>query len=503
MKTKRSLLFNSRLIKFFLLVFLFGLGMLIRFYDFTDYPLDFHATRQLHSALIARGMYYENLDNAPEWQREIALAQWKAEPHVEPQILERLVAMTYQILGSELLWVARLYSILFWIIGGFFLYLLAKDLAGEQGALVSLIFYLFLPYGALASRSFQPDPWLVCMIITALWSMNYWVKEKTWKRALLAGLLSGLAILVKSTAVFFIGGAWLGIVLSDPGLLKALRSKQVWSIAILSILPYIFYHIYGVYLAGFLQQEFNLRFFPEMWSDLVFYLQWNGEISSVIGFAWFLLALMNTLLVKKDSLRGMMYGLWAGYFIYGLTLPYHIATHDYYQLPLIPVVALGLGAGSQVLFNNLKTRKKLAVPAIAAILLFAIVIKSWDVRVTLKRDNYQNEVTFWQQLGERIDHDAEIVGLTQDSGVRLAYWGWVNATQWLSSSDFNLRSLAEQQYDIKELFEDTIKGKDYFIVTMFQELEAQSELKELLSGYAIYEDGGDYIIYDLHQPLTP
>ena len=358
MKTKRSLLFNSRLIKFFLLVFLFGLGMLIRFYDFTDYPLDFHATRQLHSALIARGMYYENLDNAPEWQREIALAQWKAEPHVEPQILERLVAMTYQILGSELLWVARLYSILFWIIGGFFLYLLAKDLAGEQGALVSLIFYLFLPYGALASRSFQPDPWLVCMIITALWSMNYWVKEKTWKRALLAGLLSGLAILVKSTAVFFIGGAWLGIVLSDPGLLKALRSKQVWSIAILSILPYIFYHIYGVYLAGFLQQEFNLRFFPEMWSDLVFYLQWNGEISSVIGFAWFLLALMNTLLVKKDSLRGMMYGLWAGYFIYGLTLPYHIATHDYYQLPLIPVVALGLGAGSQVLFNNLKNQKK-------------------------------------------------------------------------------------------------------------------------------------------------
>ena len=143
------------------------------------------------------------------------------------------------------------------------------------------------------------------------------------------------------------------------------------------------------------------------------------------------------------------------------------------------------------------------MPAIAAILLFAIVIKSWDVRVTLKTGQLPERSYLLAAAWGKVDHDAEIVGLTQDSGVRLAYWGWVNAAQWLSSSDFNLRSLAEQQYDIKELFEDTIKGKDYFIVTMFQELEAQSELKELLSGYAIYEDGGDYIIYDLHQPLTP
>ena len=37
------------------------LGITVRFYDLTDAPLDFHPTRQLHSALIARGMYYENL----------------------------------------------------------------------------------------------------------------------------------------------------------------------------------------------------------------------------------------------------------------------------------------------------------------------------------------------------------------------------------------------------------------------------------------------------------
>ena len=42
------------------LLFTFGLG--IRLYDLTDLPLDFHPTRQLGSAVIARGMYYQDLD---------------------------------------------------------------------------------------------------------------------------------------------------------------------------------------------------------------------------------------------------------------------------------------------------------------------------------------------------------------------------------------------------------------------------------------------------------
>ena len=48
----------------------FLLGLAVRLYDLTDPPLDFHPTRQLHSALIARGMYYQNLDDIPDWQRE-------------------------------------------------------------------------------------------------------------------------------------------------------------------------------------------------------------------------------------------------------------------------------------------------------------------------------------------------------------------------------------------------------------------------------------------------
>ncbi|MCK4692957.1 MAG: hypothetical protein KAT23_04970, partial [Anaerolineales bacterium] len=85
--------------------FLFAFGLGIRLYDLTDLPLDFHPTRQLGSAVIARGMYYQHLDTVSDEMRNIAVNLWKAREVYEPRILERIVATTYHILGGEYLWV--------------------------------------------------------------------------------------------------------------------------------------------------------------------------------------------------------------------------------------------------------------------------------------------------------------------------------------------------------------------------------------------------------------
>ena len=166
----------------------------------------------------------------------------------------------------------------------------------------------------------------------------------------MAGLLSGLAILCKSVAVFFVGGAWVGLILSRQGLVKSLKDPKVWVLAILTILPYGIFHVYGVYISGLLESQFKLRFFPQLWLDPVFYLRWKGLIASTVGFEWFLVALMSIFLVREKTHRGLVIGLLLGYFAYGLTLSYHISTHDYYHLPLIPVVAIGLAAESAYTF---------------------------------------------------------------------------------------------------------------------------------------------------------
>ena len=137
------------------IIALFALGLGLRVLDLTDPPLDFHATRQLHAAVIARGMYYQMLPSADPALRDQAILLWRVQEVFEPPIFERLVALTYLLAGGEYLWFARLYSTLFWLVGGAALFALARRMLAVQntsttvqtivsigGALTALAYYL-------------------------------------------------------------------------------------------------------------------------------------------------------------------------------------------------------------------------------------------------------------------------------------------------------------------------------------------------------------------------
>jgi len=156
------------------LLVIFGLALGIRAYDITDLPMDFHPSRQLFSAIKARGMFYETLPNVPETQRDFAVQQGKTKVTIEPEILENIAVFFYHLTGKEQLWIPRMFSALFWLVGGIFVYLLARDLVSTDGALLSLAFYLFAPYGIFASRSFQPDPLMVMLIVAFWWLVYRW-----------------------------------------------------------------------------------------------------------------------------------------------------------------------------------------------------------------------------------------------------------------------------------------------------------------------------------------
>ncbi|MDR3574571.1 MAG: glycosyltransferase family 39 protein [Anaerolineaceae bacterium] len=486
------------------LLVIFGVGLAIRLYGLTDPPLDFQPTRQLHSALMARGMYYQNLQTVPDWQRQMAVHQWKLEGLTEPPIIEHLVAFAYQLLGGVYLWVARLYSILFWILGGIALFLLVRDISGSDGAIISLVYFLVLPYAAIASRAFQPDPLLTSLIIFSFWAMNRWYRHPSWAWAIAAGALSGAAILTKSTAVFFVGGALIGLILFGKGLLKALRDPQVWVIAALAVIPYGLFYIYGIYISGQLASQFALRFFPQLWLDPAWYIRWTDQISGVVGFGWFLVGILGLLLIKDKTPRAMFMGVMLGYLAYGFTLDYHISTHDYYQLPLVPVIAIGIGVAAELLLRNLRGPRGLLYPIVVGVVLFAMTIQGWDVRTTIKKTDASTDPAFWEALGKKLGPDASVVGLTQDYGYRLEYYGWVIPDNWMTEGDMNYRSLAGATFNIDQLFKQQTNGKQYFLVTMLSELDAQAELKKLLyTGYPLLDKTNNYLLFDLRHPLPP
>jgi len=473
-------------------------GLIIRVSDLFDAPLDFHPTRQLHSALIARGMYYQTLENAPEWQREMSFKQWQAEGLIEPQIMERLTTFIYQLFGSEILWAARLWAILFWMVGGIFLFLITEEIADFAAGTFAVIFYMVWPYAAVASRAFQPEPLLIASMIMSIWAFIKWMNNQKVSWAILAGILSGFSIYVKFSALFFLAPAFVSVVIQRYGYKDFLKKKHIWIIGTLSILPHLVYLFYGVVVLGTLGEQFGFRFFPQRWIRPLFYLQWILELDSTIDFVIVLAAVLGITLFTRKKYFSLLAGFLLGYVLYGFVFSYHITTHDYYHLPLIIPVSIGLGIILGKIFNISERNRVITKLVFTLAALFFIGINAWEIRSTLSRCDYSEEVNSWEMVGEKLGHEAKVIGLFPDYGYRLAYWGWTHVSSWTTSDDITLRELAGHEIDLQSGLKDRISEFDYFIVANQEEFENQAFLKEFFeSNFLKKEEVGDIIIYDL------
>jgi hypothetical protein len=506
----QSSLFSSRVSRGIALVLLFVTALSIRLYDLTDPPLDFHPTRQLLSAIKARALYYETQpDGISTEQLEAGIYLARLKATVEPVFFERLVAFTYRYTGEQL-WVARVYSSLFWLIGGIFLFLLVRELTSFEGALFSTAYYLLFPYAIISSRSFQPDILMVMLIVSFWWMFARWMdltpspspeRRGGWINALLAGLWGGLAIYIKFSAAFFVIGAALGLALSRYTLRELLRNAQVWAMAILGALPALTYLIYGIFVQGTLGGQFAGRFIPALLLNPINYLQWAVKADMAAGGIFIALGLLGFFLTDKGPLRGLMAGMWISYAAYGLFFDYHIATHDYYHLPLIAIVAVSLSLLGSWFFAHLaeSTVQGWQRGGVYVILLFALFINVWNVRNRMKDVDFRPQAAMFTELGKVLD-DEKFIALTQDYGSRLEYWGWKSTFTWPYVGDLTYANVRGDDFSFDDLFEEYSSKKDLFLVTDFEELNRQPVLKERLNGYPVYMQGDGYLILDLRQP---
>jgi hypothetical protein len=487
-----------------LLICLLGLGL--RFLDLTDPPLDFTPWRQLRSATIARGMYYDMLPTEGDTRHEIASSLGKSFEKLEPEIFERIVALSYLVMGEESLPIARVWAIIFWMIGGFFLYDLSRRISSATAALASLSFYMVLPFSVVVSRSFLPDVLMTMWVIISVYSLYQWIENHTWKWAFLYGLISGLAILTKVFAVFPISLTALFLTLSSWKPKDAIRDRQVWLFSILVvIIPASYYLIQTFDRAGS-----YLSYWVFAFSDLLttrsFYTLWMDVLDRLIGFLPISLALTGALIAAKRN-RMLLFGLWAGYLFVGLSVPSLIYSHTYYNTQLIPIVALSLAPLADLVVREVKQQSAPIRVLFIITCLYALGYPALEARRQLLAKDYREEIKGWIQMGEEIPSVGKLIGLTHDYNNRLAYYGWKDVAQWPHLSDYEMLSLAGGNYDpndnaIIEEFTRRTNGYDYFIVTLFGELDSQPMLKSILQENYPYITGEGYILYNLREPKS-
>jgi len=486
-----------------ILVVILICGFTTRLYDLTDPPLDYASTRQLRSAIIARGIYFGAAEDVSDRERTVALSEMNSQEKLEPEIFETLIAFVYLIVGGEYVWIARIFSSLFWTLGGLALYSLTKEMVSDAGAVIALIFYLFTPFGLLASRTFQPDPMMTAAIILSWLSFYRWSTTRTWKGALIAGLAAGGTILIKPTSVFFLFFGMAVVVITEYKLRYIFKDLQIWLIGALSAAPAVLYNLYGYFISGNLRGQFKGRLFnPKLWGDLAFYSDWLRTTNEVLGHrVIFIAALLGLILIRKKTSRGLLVGTWIGFGVFGFAVSYYVTTHSYYLLPIIPLAAISIGAVADWVFTwlvKIKLRGLIWAGTLAVVIL-GVGLGYY----TYQRKDFRHEPGYYFKVASYVSPDDKIIALSQDYGFRLAYYGWINLQNWTRLERLIPpgEKITEQD-SYSSRFETVMEKYDFFIITRMKDFREQPDLRnELTDHYPVLVESGGFMIFDLRERL--
>jgi hypothetical protein len=118
----------------------------------------------------------------------------------------------------------------------------------------------------------------------------------------------------------------------------------------------------------------------------------------------------------------------------------------------------------------------------------------WNVRGLMKTADYRMDAAMWTQIGEIIQ-GRSVIGLVDDYGSALEYWGYRTIPIWPYSGE--TKYLLGGELRTEKLFEEHSSKKDLFLVTDFEELDHQPALKEILKKFPVLMSGDGFVIYDL------
>ncbi len=493
-----------RIAEIILLLVILAAGFAVRIYDLKDPPLDFHATRQLRSAILSRAFFYQDAADADTAlvSQSKSLAQLET---YEPPIMEWLVSRVNLVVGQDVFWTGRIFSAFFWTLGGLFLYLIVRKLASGWSGMISLLIYFFLPMSVIMSRSFQPDPWMCCWVTVFAWSSLRWTGDPSWGNSVLWGVIGALAILSKLFAIFFMAMMFLGAFLS------MLRKPDLWKSFLKSIVAGIIM-VTPAFIYYLLQNRGASASFWSTWvvslSGLIgtgeFYARWIAMIKGIAGLILPVLAVCGVLLMEARSFS-IFAGWWVGVLIFGLIFPYQTITHEYYSLILIPLVAISAAPILQLIVGKAAASRKWTQYGIGIVVSLAAFYGAYAAMGTMRASDYGLEPVSWQKVADAIPQGEPFIALTGDYGMRLNYFGWRSPSRmWPDANDAALATLqGKPQENFDSFFAAQTEGMKFFLITADTELTRQPLLQQALERETLYREGNGFRLFDLSELSMP
>lgn len=337
---------------YFLLVILFVTGFTLRMYKFDNPIADWHSWRQADTASVTRNFVKEGF--TPLYPKFDALNSLNENNVPNPK---RYFFAEFPVYNSITYWGfitfgyftleqwGRLVSIFFSSITIVWLFLLVRQYSSLRIALISAGIFAYLPFNIYYGRVIMPDPLHVSFSVLALYLVAKWTSNSKWWWGVLGGIAFAIAVLAKPYGLVLLLPIFYLIL--RKWRLKIVKSISMYLFVFIALVPlYLWRQHIGNYPEGqfgtaWLFNQGDIRFTGAYFRWLIFD-RMNRLIFATGGFVLFWLGIIS----GNDRKEGFFYYVWfVAILIFFVVIAKGNVTHDYYQMPLVPIGAIFMAKG--------------------------------------------------------------------------------------------------------------------------------------------------------------
>lgn len=346
---------------FALIVILIG-AFAVRLYKFNNPIADWHSWRQSDTSSVSRNFVkfgydilhprFDDLSNGVS-----LIDNPMGYRFVEFPFYNILQAGLFQIVGKVTIeeW-GRLVAIFSSLSATVFLFLLVKKYISVRAGLIAAFFYAFVPYNIYYGRTIIPDSTMVMALLAGIYFFDLWLDESSKLKSqrskvkaqsffFLSVIFTASALLIKPFVIFFFL-AFLYLIYMKLGL-RGFKRLEIWTFFIICIVPFWLWRMWmqnfpeGVPRSDWLYNWNSIRF-----KGAFYWWIFAERIGRMILGFWGLPFVIFGLLFKPGKSEKWLFFTFA---ISSLIYVHVFATgnvqHDYYQILIMPTLAIFFAKG--------------------------------------------------------------------------------------------------------------------------------------------------------------
>lgn len=471
-------------------------AFLVRLHGFTNPIADWHSWRQADTSAVSRNFVTSGFDLLhPRFDDLSNVPSGKDNPQgyrfVEFPIYNVLQAGFFKFIGIFTLeeW-GRLISIGASLLATFFLYKIVSKYTSTTAGLLTAFFYAFLPYDIYYGRTILPDPSMVAAILGGIYFFDRWAEliknkeQKTKNKSivffLLALLFTASAFLLKPYALFYT--LPMIVIAYDAFGWRMVIQWQLWLFAVLSVVPLVWWRLWmqqfpeGIPANAWLLNGNGIRFRPA-------FFRWMGYerliklLSGYVGIIFVALGLYQLRFEKSKLFYGAFI---VSALLYVTIFATGNVQHDYYQIVIMPSIAIlyGLGAYFLLQVKKLQGRYHLGVVLVCLLTVTAFYL-SWHQVKDYFNINNPSIIIAGKAVDQIVPKDAKVIA------------NYTGDTSFLYQT--KRKGWPSFEHSLPEMVK---MGADYLVLA-----NPTKDDEKIAKEYKVIKRTPDYLLFDLHQKL--